>query len=93
MKIALGAIFSFLLLLGLGGCISPKTDAFLLGAGIGSGVTYYFLNGGKIDGISKKSLTQNKQNTQNQQNKIVDVSIPAELEWYYFESELRNYKH
>ncbi len=86
MKIAFSAISSFLLLLGLGGCISPKTDAFLLGAGIGSGVTYYFLNGGEIDGISQKSLTQNKQ------NKIVDVSIPAELEWYYFESELRNYK-
>ena len=86
MKIAFSAISSFLLLLGLRGCISPKTDAFLLGAGIGSGVTYYFLNGGKIDGISQKSLTQNKQ------NKIVDVSIPAELEWYYFESELRNYK-
>ncbi|AWI34284.1 hypothetical protein [Helicobacter apodemus] len=81
------ALFYLLLLFALGGCISPRTDAFLLGAGIGSGVTYYFLNGGKIDGISKKSLTQNKQ------GKIVDVSIPAELEWYYFESELPNYTH
>lgn len=86
MKIAFHAILSFLLLFGLGGCISPRADAFLLGAGIGSGVTYYFLNGGKIDGISKNSLTQNKQ------NKMVDVSIPGELEWYYFESEFSNYK-
>ncbi|WP_104722068.1 hypothetical protein [Helicobacter mesocricetorum] len=82
MKIVFITILSFLLLLGLQGCISPKTDAFLLGAGVGSGVTYYFLNGGKIDGISKKSLIPNKQEN------IMDVSIPAELEWYYFESEL-----
>ena len=84
MKTLFTPILSLLLLLGLEGCISPRTDAFLLGAGIGSGVTYYFLNGGKIDGISKNSLMRDKQA---ETKGIIDVSIPAELEWYYFESQ------
>ena len=71
-------IFSMLT---LNGCISPKTDAFLLGAGIGAGATYYFLKGGKIDGISKKSITKESSN-------IIDSSIPADLEWLYFDQEL-----
>ena len=67
----------------LSGCISPKTDAFLLGAGLGAGATYYFLNGGKIDGIGKNSFQGTSQQS------IADTSIPSELEWYYFNPDLQ----
>ena len=53
----------------LSGCISPKTDAFLLGAGLGAGATYYFLNGGKIDGIGKNSFQGTSQQS------IADTSM------------------
>ena len=80
----------FLIMLGIGfllnGCISPKTDALLVGAGLGAGVTYYFLNGGKSDGISKVSLSNSLQNSPKQN--ITDTSIPSELEWYYFDRDL-----
>lgn len=69
----------------LNGCISPKTDAFLVGAGLGAGVTYYFLNGGKIDGIGKNSFSNS---TQTSHQNVADTSIPAELEWYYFDRDL-----
>ena len=36
------------ILLGWSGCISVKTDAFLLGAGIGAGGMAYLLKGGKM---------------------------------------------
>ncbi|CAM2864915.1 hypothetical protein [Helicobacter burdigaliensis] len=66
------------------GCISNKTDAFLLGAGIGAGATYYFMNDGKIFGYSKSGIQ-----SQMQRQKPKDVSIPADLEWYYFEEDLK----
>ncbi|PZT48673.1 hypothetical protein B6S12_02195 [Helicobacter valdiviensis] len=66
------------------GCISNKTDAFLLGAGIGAGATYYFMNDGKIFGYSKSGIQ-----SQIQGKRPKDVSIPADLEWYYFEEDLR----
>ena len=76
------------------GCISAKTDAFLLGAGIGAGTAYYFMEGGKIDGISKKSLQYSlNKNLKTSQNPLPDYSIPSELEWYYFEEDFRRSLH
>lgn len=68
------------------GCISPKTDAFLLGAGIGAGVTAYFMKGGSIAGYSARSF-QNMGENSNLQT-LSDSSIPADLEWYYLEQEI-----
>ena len=76
----------------LSGCISPKTDAFLLGAGIGAGTMYYFMEGGKIDGVSKKSLKYSlDKNLRSNSNdkRLPDYTIPAELEWYYLEEDFR----
>ena len=61
----------------------PKNRCFLLGAGLGAGATYYFLNGGKIDGIGKNSFQGTSQQS------IADTSIPSELEWYYFNQDLQ----
>lgn len=94
----------------LSGCISPVADAFILGAGAGALTTGYFLEGGKIDGISRESAqTAMYQatglgapaNTQYQNAYAraqarsanagfasIDSSIPADLEWYYFEREM-----
>ncbi len=68
------------------GCISPKTDAFLLGAGIGAGVTAYFMKGGSIAGYSARSF-QNIGESGNSQT-LLDSSIPADLEWHYLEKEI-----
>lgn len=75
-------ILSTIIAISLSGCISPKTDAFLLGAGLGAGATYYFLNNGKIDGISKNGINKKPR------GQVYDTSIPAELEWHYLEEDL-----
>lgn len=82
-------ILGLSMLLFLNGCISPKTDAFLLGAGVGAGGLYYFLNDGKIDGISSKSIRHSlRQNTKSSPAlDLSQTSIPSELEWYYFEED------
>lgn len=94
----------------LSGCISPVADAFILGAGAGALTTGYFLEGGKIDGISRESAQTaiyqatglgSPANTQYQNAYAraqarsanigfasIDSSIPADLEWYYFEREM-----
>ncbi len=69
------------------GCISPKTDAFLLGAGIGAGVTAYFMKGGNIAGYSARSL-QNAGESSGSMQSLPDSSIPSDLEWYYLEKEI-----
>ncbi|PKT76355.1 hypothetical protein [Helicobacter winghamensis] len=73
-------------LVGFSGCISPKTDAFLLGAGIGAGTTAYFLNGGSIAGYSLRSFQNRDRNPTAQQYR--DFSIPSELEWQYMGEEI-----
>ncbi len=70
----------------LGGCISPKTDAFLLGAGIGAGTTAYFLNGGSIAGYSMRSFQNGSRNPTTAM--YGDYSIPSELEWHYMGEEI-----
>lgn len=69
-----------------GGCISPKTDAFLLGAGIGAGVTAYFMKGGEIAGYSARSLQSAGESSGGQS--LRDSSIPSDLEWFYLEKEI-----
>ena len=69
-----------------GGCISPKPDAFLLGAGIGAGVTAYFMKGGEIAGYSARSLQSAGESGSAQS--LPDSSIPSDLEWYYLEKEI-----
>lgn len=69
------------------GCISPKTDAFLLGAGIGAGVTAYFMKGGTIAGYSARSLKSAGDSSLSAQS-LPDSSIPSDLEWYYLEQEI-----
>lgn len=71
----------------LGGCISPKTDAFLLGAGIGVGVTSYFMKGGSIAGYSARSFKNVGEGSASTQP-LLDSSIPSDLEWYYLEKEI-----
>lgn len=73
------------MLIVLSGCISPKTDAFLLGAGIGAGAATYLFKGGNIGGYSLQSL-QNGSRKPTQQYR--DFSIPSELEWYYMGEEI-----
>lgn len=67
------------ILLGWSGCISVKTDAFLLGAGIGAGGMAYLLKGGNIGGYSLRSL-QGKSHDR-------DFSIPSDLEWEFIKEE------
>lgn len=83
-------IFSFasVLPIMLSGCISPKTDAFLLGAGIGAGATAYLLNGGSIAGYSLDSFKNGNKNPNKKEMR--DYSIPSELEWYFLEEEYFN---
>ncbi len=68
-----------------GGCISPKTDAFLLGTGIGAGVTAYLMKGGNLGGYSERSF---KNVGSNSSASLPDSSIPADLEWHYLEKEI-----
>ncbi len=74
-------IFAF----ALSGCISPKTDAFLLGAGLGAGASAYLLNGGSIAGYSLDSFKNGSRNPS--KARFQDYSIPSELEWNYLEEE------
>ncbi|TLD84029.1 hypothetical protein LS70_004275 [Helicobacter sp. MIT 11-5569] len=73
-------------LIGFSGCISAKADAFLLGAGLGSVTTAYFLNGGSIAGYSMRSLQNGSRNPSMQQYQ--DFSVPSELEWQYMGEEI-----
>ncbi|MBX7490908.1 hypothetical protein [Helicobacter turcicus] len=73
-------------LVGFSGCISAKTDAFLLGAGLGAGTTAYLLNGGSIAGYSLRSFQNGDRNPTTQQYR--DFSIPSELEWQYMGEEI-----
>ncbi|MCI5968948.1 hypothetical protein [Helicobacter sp.] len=73
-------------LFGFSGCISPKADAFLLGVGLGSATTAYFLKGGSIAGYSLHSFQNGSKNPTTQQHR--DFSIPSELEWQYMGEEI-----
>ena len=76
------------ILVGFGGCISPKTDAFLVGAALGSVTTAYLLNGGSIAGYSLRSFQNGNRNPATADAYGRDFSIPSELEWHYMGEEI-----
>lgn len=74
--VGLGLIF------GLSGCISAKADAFLVGAALGAGTTYYLMKGGTIGGVGLNSMMG-----QTRKPTLMDMSVPSDMEWILLEQD------
>ena len=59
----------------LGGCISPKADAFLVGAGMGAGLTCMVTKGDVLCGHGSKGNTL----WERQDSNFPDASIPYDM--------------
>ncbi|MGP1580966.1 MAG: hypothetical protein ACTTH5_08135 [Wolinella sp.] len=59
----------------LGGCISPKADAFLVGAGVGAGLTCMAIKGDILCGHRGKDKTL----WERQDSSFPDASIPYNM--------------
>lgn len=61
----------------LTGCISPKTDAFLIGAGIGAGITCMAVKGDPLCGRGSRGETL----WERQDPNFPDASIPYDMDY------------